>query len=393
VTADAFASLASLPAGPGASRPVRLDDNVQFTVYRPKAVEAEKWHALLAFAHLADKPPDAPSDEPDPLEEVRRQAEQALGAAARDYASATQDSAAAIPAEGEITFVPEIPGVAFNPPRRTFLWEEAVHKEEFRMRASAALVGQVARGRLSAYLGAILVAEVNLAIRVEARVASRRESAPREAERARVYRKIFASYSHRDLEVVRQFETHARALGDEYLRDWVHLRTGEVWTERLKEMIEEADVFQLFWSHNSMRSRFVRQEWEHALSLGRRSFVRPTYWERPMPELLEENLPPEALRQLHFHFVGAGADTDPAPPPLPTSAAIAQSMPLAAADGALGSASIESEIVETMSPQRSLESTGSRMLVGPKRSLGPALWLVLLLVAVAGAVVVALILR
>ena len=43
------------------------------------------------------------------------------------------------------------------------------------------------------------------------------------------------------------------------------------------------DVFQLFWSSNSMHSDFVRQEWEHALRLNRPHFIRPTYWEEPMP--------------------------------------------------------------------------------------------------------------
>ena len=38
---------------------------------------------------------------------------------------------------------------------------------------------------------------------------------------------------------------------------------------RLLELIDEADIFQLFWSSNSMRSEYVRREWEHALALGR----------------------------------------------------------------------------------------------------------------------------
>jgi formylglycine-generating enzyme required for sulfatase activity len=45
----------------------------------------------------------------------------------------------------------------------------------------------------------------------------------------------------------------------------------------------------------------VRQEWEYALSLSRPSFVRPVYWEQPMPERPDRGLPPESLRKLHFH--------------------------------------------------------------------------------------------
>src|SRR5581483_6935435 len=56
---------------PPPTTPLRgLDDDVQFTVYRPTAVRPEKWYPLLAFAHRSQRPPDADPDEPDPVEEV-----------------------------------------------------------------------------------------------------------------------------------------------------------------------------------------------------------------------------------------------------------------------------------------------------------------------------------
>ena len=51
------------------------------------------------------------------------------------------------------------------------------------------------------------------------------------------------------------------------------LRAGEQWQPRLLELIEDADVFQLFWSGNSMDSRHCRIEWEHALRLHRPQFI------------------------------------------------------------------------------------------------------------------------
>ena len=66
-------------------------------------------------------------------------------------------------------------------------------------------------------------------------------------------------------------------------------------------MIEQADIFQLFWSWNSLESPFVRQEWEHALTLGKAHFIRPVFWEEPLPERHREGLPPSALKRLHFH--------------------------------------------------------------------------------------------
>ena len=282
-----------------------VGDNVQFTIYRPRVVMPDHWYTLLAFAHLAAKRSEAPADEPDPVEEVRRQAVRVLGERqARDYQVMTQDAPQPVPREETLTFVPDIPGVEFNPPLRSFRWTESVHREEFRFRAGPDLVGQVARGRLSVFLGDILLAEVSLAIPVDQRAEPPEQDAPTETEHARRYRKIFASYSHRDLHVVEQIERLALALGDEYLRDWTNLRAGEVWDERLMQMIEEADVFQLFWSRHAMESPYVHREYEHALSLNRPNFVRPTYWEDPLPSDPARNLPPETLLRLHFQRIG-----------------------------------------------------------------------------------------
>jgi hypothetical protein len=287
------------PAEPPA--PVIVDENVQFTVYRPKTVRPAQWYDLYAYAHLEDLPDDADPSEPQPKELVKRDAEKRLGAKVKDYKDTTEDSSQAVPREGELTFVPEMEGVEFNPPRLSFRWCERMHRAEFRLRASAALDGKQAVGQMSVFLGAILLADITLKIKVDSRHVSATEE-PEAPERARPYRKIFASYSHRDLAIVEQFEHFAHAMGDRYLRDWKDLRAGETWDSRLLEMIEEADVFQLFWSRNSMRSEFVRKEWEHALSLAHKGqgFVRPTYWESPFPESPGEALPPPHLSRLHF---------------------------------------------------------------------------------------------
>jgi hypothetical protein len=297
----------ALPVGSEAQRPLSnlVDEEVQFTVYRPRAVEPERWYTLIAFAHLAAKRADAPAEEPDPVAEVKQQAMQVLGERQTpEYRAVTQDASQPVPREETLTFVPTVPGVEFNPPVRSFRWTESVHREEFRFRAEHSLAGQSARGRLSVFLGDVLLADVSLTIPVGQRGSSRGDDAPAEAERARPYRKIFASYSHKDSHVVEQIECLARALGDEYLRDCKHLRAGEAWDDRLLELIEAADVFQLFWSRHAMDSPYVQREYEYALSLNRPYFVRPTFWEEPLPEDPGRKLPPEALLRLHFQRIG-----------------------------------------------------------------------------------------
>jgi serine/threonine-protein kinase len=310
-------------ANPADEPPLYADENVQFTVYRPEVVAPARWYTLLAFAHLSERRADAAPDEPDPLAEVERIAARVLADEPASYKPVRQDSLQAIPRKGEITFVPFVAGCEFNPPSQSFFWQKSVHKVEFEMRAAATLDGRMARGRMSVFLGSLLVADVPLAMRVDSAHRESAKTQPPLPASARPYRKIFASYSHRDREIVEQIEHHIQVLGDKYLRDVTELRAGQDWQRWMREAIQEADVFQLFWSHNAMRSTYVRQEWEYALTLARPNFVRPIYWETPLPESPADNLPPEDLRRLHFQHLRPGVATHPthappaAPPPAP----------------------------------------------------------------------------
>jgi hypothetical protein len=83
----------------------------------------------------------------------------------------------------------------------------------------------------------------------------------------------------------------------DYLRDVMTLKSGQSWSDELLRMIEQADVFQLFWSTPASQSPYVEQEWRHALGLSGQkgaAFIRPIYWERPLPKV------PEPLQRIHF---------------------------------------------------------------------------------------------
>jgi serine/threonine protein kinase len=293
-----------------------FDEDVQFSVFRPGTMSPGIWHAWLAFAYRGAGP-----DNPDPIEEVERQARAVLGSRFEEYSQATQESSAALPRESTITIVPNVPKLEFNPRQRDFVWHEPVHREEFRARASVDSIGNTLRGKVTVFLGALVIAEIN----VKVVVATRDESAfarPMTTDRAGVYRKIFASYSRRDAAIVDHFEKLVAVFGDRYLRDVRDIRAGEVWNERLQEMISEADLFQLFWSSNSMHSNYVRQEWEYALSLERPKFVCPTFWEDPLPSDEKQNLPPDNLRALHFQRLPAIAASSKEPVPAVSEAKV-----------------------------------------------------------------------
>jgi serine/threonine protein kinase len=58
-SAKAEATFALPEEAPSPAKPY-LDENVQFTVFRPGSIEPLKWYPLVAFAHLSAKRPDAP---------------------------------------------------------------------------------------------------------------------------------------------------------------------------------------------------------------------------------------------------------------------------------------------------------------------------------------------
>ena len=86
---------------------------------------------------------------------------------------------------------------------------------------------------------------------------------------ARMFERIFASYSHTDRSVVDACARVYTALGIYVYIDHQLLRSGQNWRAMLKEHIERSDVFQLFWSKASSQSDPVRAEWEEALAVAR----------------------------------------------------------------------------------------------------------------------------
>jgi len=285
------------------------DDNVQFSVYRPKVIPPETWQPLLAFAHLSELPPDAPPGMPDPIAEVQRQAEQILSSQRSAYQSLTSDSSQSIPRSSELTFVPNGDGLTFNPPQRSFLWQEPVHREEFRFKAAAHLDGQSARGRL--------IAEVGIVMRVDRKFAAESKQDLSVETRARRFRRIFACVSRNDQAIIADFQRSAQLMQDTFLTSQFD---ADKPADDVLQMIRSADVFQLYWSNSSLHSSETEREWRYALSLQRCDFIRSLYWEEPFPADPARSLPPAELLAIGFQRIPIHSVTRDAPARLPASA-------------------------------------------------------------------------
>jgi hypothetical protein len=256
---------------------------VQFSAYYPREVRPDDWQPLQAYVFKQSA-----------AQQVEEDAEKQIGPLSA-FRKLIENARSTI-AEGEmITATPHLPGFQFNPPTVTIGFFEDWHRFEFKMRARTAPLHHAANGFLTFTVNGIIVADIPLSVFVSPQaVQSPAQPTPAQP----LYDTVFASYSHRDTAIVEKVEASIKALGLTYLRDVVTLRSGQHWSDELLRMIDEATIFQLFWSEASSQSQYCRQEWEYALSLQRDNqyFIRPVYWTQPLPP------PPANLGHLHFAY-------------------------------------------------------------------------------------------
>ena len=259
---------------------------VAFTTYCPRELTPKSSNKLLAYVHLEAE-----------ITSVEQDAKAVLGQQRQNHSQRSAWPSVGIKRGAEIKVVPRLPGCVINPPFFQIVWTENWHRAEFQVEAQAKFSGSKIAGSVSFYVGPILVAEVE----IESRISLGGDAdSSLQSSTAKAYSAVFVSYSHRDSEIVEDLEKAYSALGLDYLRDIRELRSGEGWNRALLQKIEEADIFQLCWSASARSSQYVEQEWRHALKQERANFIRPLYWEDPMPA------PPGELAGIHFAFLDLG---------------------------------------------------------------------------------------
>jgi hypothetical protein len=258
---------------------------VHFSAYYPREVKPKDWQPLKAYLFrrfMADK--------------VAEDAQAQLGERLPGFRKVMSGAAQPVAEGALVTATPELPGFQVNPPSMTVGFYKDMHRFDFELRATdAAPLHQATNGTVTFTVEGVVVGDVPLSVFV----GETAESSPAmTSAETRLYQAIFCSYSHDDTTIVERVERAYKALGLDYLRDVMTLKAGQDWSAELLNLIEQADIFQLFWSRTAAASPHVRYEWEHALKIAarREKFIRPVYWEQPMPDV-----PPE-LGHIHFAY-------------------------------------------------------------------------------------------
>ena len=252
-------------------------DRTKVAASTPTVVN-EAWQTVRAYLYCESEEPLVAAD----AEALRRETagERALGSS----------PGTAILRGTRITVTIDLPGAEWKPASHQFTWAGSWTKTDFEVRTTDA-VG-AADGVVSWFAGLVCIGQVHFT--VENRTRKPYDTARRALALVPGYESVFVSYSTKDAVIIDWLESSYTALGMIYLRDVKQLRSGEIWDERLLELIKGADLFQLCWSQNAKASPYVGEELRFAVGLKKPHFIRPCYWEDPMPE------PPKELRLLHF---------------------------------------------------------------------------------------------
>jgi hypothetical protein len=259
----------------------------KITAAYPEAMAPWSWATLEVFLYLRDYRELVGS-------EIRRlQDREDL-----DYSAMSSELPRSLPAGCPIRVCLQSSALRCNPSETTIHWHEPYNRLPFRISPlDQAKDGYSASLDIDLFADDLPVASMRPAIAVNSQLHGEQAKATADAA---WYEDIFASYAREDLKLVRHLKERYEALG---LYLFVHLddlRSGDLWRAALFRRIDESDLFQLFWSEHARRSKYVAAEWQHALRAqdvkgGR--FIRPVYWEDPMPPI------PEELAQINFRRI------------------------------------------------------------------------------------------
>lgn len=120
---------------------------------------------------------------------------------------------------------------------------------------------------------------------------------------AKPTKKLFISYSHKDIKSAEKIAKIHEALGIDVFFDKHRLKAGYIYSEEISRFIQTADTFVLCWSENAAESDYVEKERKEALSLAYpQTKPREQASLRIHPYNIEPHATPPADMIEHYHF-------------------------------------------------------------------------------------------
>ncbi|MFW9866523.1 MAG: toll/interleukin-1 receptor domain-containing protein [Candidatus Thorarchaeota archaeon] len=259
--------------------------DLSFTTGHPKVVKPDTEYSLSVYPHF-----------PEMQKTINQQIENKESEQDFDSYEPTLEPYLELKCAIELKFRPNVKGIEFFPVTQEIAWYRDIREVNFKLNADSKMVGNVLKGAIDIYKDSVLIGQIPLSIEVS------QEERPTEIAtvRTNLFDSVFVSYSHEEKIIVDHFREAYKSLGINVKIDEDILQSGDRWSPKLLKSIDESDVFQLYWSEKAKKSQYVTEEWKHALKIidkKEERFIRPCYWEDPMPSA------PDELSDIHFQRV------------------------------------------------------------------------------------------
>ncbi len=248
---------------------------VRFAAYYPKELAPNVWQPVKAYAMLGYA-----------AEAVAADAEGGDAEKLPDILfDRNRNLRYRIPEGAQVTVTPHMKGFQFNPQTVSIGFYRTWHRFDFEMRAVDARLDEATNGHLTFMVDGLVVSDVPLSVYVGKSITTDRKDIIRRVFR-KPYRSVYASVADADKALAERCQRVYEALGMYTMRDVMEMRAGGDWNEDLLKLVDEAEVFQLFWSGAAAQSEAVAQEIDRALThTNRENFIRPVVWEQPATAL------------------------------------------------------------------------------------------------------------
>nr|NGX32848.1 hypothetical protein [Candidatus Anoxychlamydiales bacterium] len=253
-------------------------EEIEFTAGYPGCIKPGNWYFLLVYIYI-----------PKMRSEINRRINNhASLEGIKLRKSAPIESYTKLSRGTPLLISPHVEGFIFNPPSIYIRWYEDVQELRFSFKTDANMEHRSIIGSVDIQMDVALIGQIPLSFKVGSDCIDIEQKSTTTGP----FKSVFPSYSHQDSAIVGALETVYKVAGIKFYRDVHKLHSGVIWPIKIQELIAKADIFQLYWSTSAKKSKQVKIELNYALSLREskyRLFIRPLYWEDPMP------LPPEGL--------------------------------------------------------------------------------------------------
>jgi hypothetical protein len=258
-------------------------DPVHFSVSSPFYVSLNSTFILNIWAHLGDQ-----------YDEIERRAFHVSESHERKSVFIESMGPKRITRGVEITFRPIFKHFTLEKETDSVEWTGDIASVNFIVNVPESIDVSDEKGKIEIYIDRLKIGEINFKIRIHEMFTSYSRTIPTEDN---FYHCAFVSYSSEDEERVQHciygLKKARGAMEIFYAPD--SIRSGEMWKQKIRQAIEKADVFYLFWSVNAMKSEWVNKEWRCAYNLKGKEFINPFPLDSP-----KEAPPPFELSDIHF---------------------------------------------------------------------------------------------